>query len=530
MSIDEQQQQPDHYKFDWRFQKQIVALTFRDPTFLASYHDILSPAYFQSRDLFRLMDMIVRHYDRYMQAPAHMPELINLYARKHKLEIVEVQKLLTLVDEMEKMDLSNQEFVRDRVVRFGRKQALKQAVAETIEILKDDDESEEEDSFDRARPLVEKALSVGRGTSSDGMFLHDIISMLPDKNARSAIAKRVSTGLKRVDYCLGGGPGSGELVLFVSPPAVGKSLVMDNMAAMNVFAKKRVALYTMELKSLDVMNRVVCRLTGFPIRDLQSPTADSRRRYEAHVADLMSRTGPEGLPLAVQYYSPKSATVGTIRSHLTHLRVRRDFKPDLIIVDYADKVLPTYRTGPRSEGNTYLEMGAVLEELIGLANDFECPVVTGSQLRREGVKKAKTRGQICDMDDLADSMRKAHDADVIITLNQSPEERMANRMRAFLAKVRRGEAGIVIDLNVDYSRMKVTECSEQRSHEEIFGHAYELPVNDDPSKTDLIAPEPEVQEVSDILEEVSSYTETFGTEIQDGGPTEVEPSLVQSRE
>ena len=50
----------DHYKFDWRFQKQIVALMFRDPTFLASYHDVLSPTYFSSRDLLRLSEKILR--------------------------------------------------------------------------------------------------------------------------------------------------------------------------------------------------------------------------------------------------------------------------------------------------------------------------------------------------------------------------------------------------------------------------------------------------------------------------------------
>ena len=157
------------------------------------------------------------------------------------------------------------------------------------------------------------------------------------------------------------------------------------------------------------------------------------------------------------YHSNKTVSANHLRTYLTKLYSLENFKPGLIIIDYADLMLPNKQT-KRSADSTYEEMGTIFYDLKALADQFDCPVVTGSQL---GKSAWNTSGdEVASQDMLADSSRKAHVAYGIVTLNQTREESDLKKMRLYVAKARRGKTNTTVYVDFDKAINQIHECAE----------------------------------------------------------------------
>ena len=102
--------------------------------------------------------------------------------------------------------------------------------------------------------------------------------------------------------------------------------------------------------------------------------------------------------------------------------------PDVVIVDYADLIMPQTRQKERR-----FELGATFRSLRQIAKDFECAVWTGSQTNKEGYDQP-----VISLKTISESGEKAQIADVIIGLCQTDQEASKKRMRAIILKNRQG--------------------------------------------------------------------------------------------
>ncbi len=84
--------------------------------------------------------------------------------------------------------------------------------------------------------------------------------------------------------------------------------------------------------------------------------------------------------IIIKYYPARTITSHTIQAHVQQM-ASLGFKPDLIIVDYADLMSANARTDAR-----YQELGAVYEELRGLAGELQVPIWTASQTQRSALQ------------------------------------------------------------------------------------------------------------------------------------------------
>lgn len=454
------EERSSQYLFGPDFQKKILALMFRDPQWLSRHHDVVSPSYFTRDDLMIIATITTDYFKAYGRPPVTViRDLLISQCQKYRKSDGEIFRLQRLVDELETIDLSDEAYISDRVRLFGRRQAMCLMVSEFVDLVEKDPGNDLE-YYDGAQTLVDKALSVGRGASNDGLWLGDILDNpfgTPESRAR-----RVPTGYPLLDAALGGGLEPGELFVILAAPGVGKTLMMLNMALYAVRSGFSVAFFTMEMTEERIGRRIVARLTGIPMNFLKEPTEESKLIYSErrpHVENVLGADWRDRF--VVKYYAPKRASCGTLRSHLSYLHASRGFKPNLCFVDYADKMKPM-RSSKNS--NLYQEVGETYEGLDAIGDDFEMPLVTGSQLNRYGVSESKTEDSVAGMNNVADSARKGHDADGVYSLNQTPEEKAVGRLRGYLDKCRDGESGLVIDHDVDYSRMKLTQSDTQVSN------------------------------------------------------------------
>ena len=101
-------------------------------------------------------------------------------------------------------------------------------------------------------------------------------------------------------------------------------------------------------------------------------------------------------------------------------------------------------------------MGRVYSELSRLGSDFNSLIWTASQVQR-----TKNEETVIKQDNVADSWRKAHKADGIISLNQTIDEYRAGRMRLWVDKVRRArKKNFLVHLHCDFDISYMRELSE----------------------------------------------------------------------
>ena len=120
-------------------------------------------------------------------------------------------------------------------------------------------------------------------------------------------------------------------------------------------------------------------------------------------------------------------TVGSIHSHLNQLEIS-GFVPDIIFIDYADLL-----TSDRKFKEKIHEIDDVFVNLRGLSKERNIAVVSATQGTRDAIDARRVG-----LRQTSGSIGKAKIADVVITLNQTEEERRNRVMRLFGAKVREG--------------------------------------------------------------------------------------------
>ena len=97
----------------------------------------------------------------------------------------------------------------------------------------------------------------------------------------------------------------------------------------------------MELSEKYVGDRYDCVFTHTPTNEIK----DNMDKIKKQVQKLTGK-------LLIKYFPPKSITTKTIETHIEKM-IASGNKPDLIIIDYADLVLPF----SKSKDSTYAEQG-----------------------------------------------------------------------------------------------------------------------------------------------------------------------------
>ncbi len=142
--------------------------------------------------------------------------------------------------------------------------------------------------------------------------------------------------------------------------------------------------------------------------------------------------------IIIKYYPARTITSHTIQAHIQQM-TSLGFKPDLIIVDYADLMSANARTDAR-----YQELGAVYEELRGLAGELQVPIWTASQTQRSALQD-----EVIQADKIAESYSKIMTADLVVSISRKLEDKVHKTGRAHIIKNRFGGDGQTFPMIID---------------------------------------------------------------------------------
>jgi replicative DNA helicase len=428
------------YDFSGSFQEKILALTWREPSFFLIYKDCIKPQFFESDMHMDLSRILIDYYEKYELAPTleAVVEEVRVLTSGSKLKKEKAGEYLETVSRLVELDLSDASYVKDKIVAFGRKQALTEAILKSVDDLK------KASDFSIIEQRIKEANQVGQDIGDFGTFyFEDIDSRLERYDKRDT--EKIPTGIDLLDKVMAGGLGRGELGIVIAPPGTGKTLSLINIGANGIMQGKNVAHFSLEMSEERVTQRYDSTFT-----DKDFAYIKANKESVAKALGMLSRARKG--KLVVKSYPTRTCTIDMIKSYLSRIKLAKGFVPDLIIIDYPDLMRPT---ATYKERRTELEI--LYEELRGLAQAFDCACWGASQTNRGALEK-----KVVTIADLAESFGKAAVADFMIAISQTKDEKKNNELRYYIAKSRNGESDYTVHCDVYYDRMKIRSNAERQ--------------------------------------------------------------------
>jgi hypothetical protein len=119
--------------------------------------------------------------------------------------------------------------------------------------------------------------------------------------------------------------------------------------------------------------------------------------------------------LIIKEYPTASAGSNHFRHLLNELKLKRNFKPDIIYIDYLN-ICMSSRLKFGANVNSYTYIKSIAEELRGLAVEFNVPVVSATQTTRSGYSNTDVG-----LEDTSESFGLPATADLMFALITSEE-------------------------------------------------------------------------------------------------------------
>lgn len=420
--------------FNLAFQTKILSLMVRDKDFIVSHYDTIKAKYFTAKPYQLLAQIILSYHSKYKKIPTYEvleKELEKNIIRNPGLDITEC---FDLNREIFTINLEDSYYIKDEVILFAKKQALKEAFQFGIEEW----HKKEDIDYDLIKKHIEDALRVGVDKNDLGDFyIKDYKKRLEERIALIDNEIRIPITFSRsLNMICNGGLCAEDLVVVLGVTGKGKTHTLINFANSFIESGKRGIYYSLEMRKEQMWDRLDARGTKTPINSVLEHLDMVSDRMESFL-----KNSP-GTDLLIKKYPERGASVNTLISHLSLLEGYYGFKPEFIITDYADimKPIKSYKDKIDSQAEIY-------SDLKFLAQTYKTPVITACQSNRVGWTK-----DTIDLSEISDAYAKTFGASIILTINSTKEEMAHNKCRIYVAKNRDGRQGDEVQLTFDRSR------------------------------------------------------------------------------
>lgn len=159
---------------------------------------------------------------------------------------------------------------------------------------------------------------------------------------------------------------------------VGKSLFMCHMASACLLLGYDVLYITMEMSEEKIAQRIDANLLDIPINKIEEIPRDL---FTSKIGSLKLKTSGR---LIVKEYPTGGAHSGHFRALLNDLKLKKQFKPQIVFIDYLNICASSRLKGMSGSVNSYSYVKAIAEELRGLGVEFDVPIVSATQTTRSG--------------------------------------------------------------------------------------------------------------------------------------------------
>jgi archaellum biogenesis ATPase FlaH len=367
---------------------------------------------------------------------------------------------LALVPEISVMDKEQTlPWLIEHTEKWCQDRAIYLAIMDSINII----EGKHDTLGKNSLPEV---LSEALGVNFDIKVGHDYVD---DSDSRFEFYHRdeehLPFDLEMFNKITKGGLVNKSLNVALAGTGVGKSLFMCHVAAGALTQMKNVLYITMEMAEERIAERIDANLMNVPIDQLENLSKDMFDKKMHKLTD-------KGVgKLIVKEYPTGAANANNFRSLLKELQIKRDFKPDLICIDYLNICASARMKAMGGSINSYTYVKAIAEELRGIAVEFNLPVLTATQTTRGGFGNSDVG-----LEDTSESFGLPATADLMFALISTEELDNLNQIMVKQLKNRYNDptgANKKFVLGIDRAKMRLYDVEDT---------AQTLNVRDEPVK------------------------------------------------
>ena len=413
-------------------QKLYIEFLLSDPELYARCQAIIDAEYFD-RKFRKSVKFIQEHVNGYSVVPT--PEQLKAQTGVE----------FTLVKDI---DERHDEWFLDDFEQFCKHKALANAILNSTDLL-------EENQFGAVEKMIKDAVQVSLAKNLGTDYYTEPAERL--RNLKT-LNGGTSTGWQTMDSKLFGGFNKGELNIFAGGSGAGKSIFLQNLALNWSLMRLNVVYVSLELSENLTAMRMDAMNTGYSTRDLYKNLDDVDLRVK------MQKKKAGSIQI-VQLAS--GCTVNDIRAYLKEYTVQTGIRPDCILIDYLDLMMPAQKKVPPSD--LFIKDKFVSEELRNLAVELDILFATASQLNRGAVDEIEF-----DHSHIAGGLSKIQTADNVIGIFSSRAMRERGRIQIQFMKTRSSSGvGQKVDLEFDINTLRLRDLSEEDQEEQTSSSIFE---------------------------------------------------------
>lgn len=416
----------------------------------------LNKRYFNDRKESIIFEEINRFFIEYNKCIT--PEILSIEVIKRKdISGLEDKEINDTLINIKQSDI-NKDWLLRETESFCKQRAIYNAILDSIGIIEGRDKTYQEDAIPS---LLSNALAV----SFDNHVGHNYID---DSDARFEFYHKVEEKLKFdldiFNKITKGGLSKKTLNIILAGTGTGKSLFMCHCASANILNNKNVLYITMEMAEERIAERIDANLLNLTMDEL---SVIDKKTFDTRLDRIKKKSQGR---LIIKEYPTAGAHAGHFRALLEELKLKQDFIPDIVYIDYLN-ICASQRLKANSNANSYTLIKSIAEELRGLAVEYSIPIMSATQVTRSGYASSDI-----ELTDTSESFGLPATADLMFALISTEELDELGQILVKQLKNRYADPSYYkrFVIGIDKSKMKLydlEQSAQQNLHDS--GQTYE---------------------------------------------------------
>jgi len=381
-----------------RIEQLILENLIYDSQYASLVGVFLKPEYFRAHPEKIVFREIQNHIKEYNKSPS-VSSLANIISERDDLNENLFKNCLEILKAYKKKS-DDTEWLIHETEKWAKDAAVYNGIVDSIAILEGKDKNKPKDVIP---DMLTDALAVSLDTSVGHNYIDDASERWDYYHKRE---QRYPFGIEMLDKITGGGISPKTLTVFLGGTGSGKTLVKTHLASQYIKQGFDVLYITMEMAQERIAERVDANLLDIDLDQIRLLPRDS---FNAKIEKMMNSTRNFGR-LVIKEYPTSGAHVGNFRGLLRELKIKKRFTPQIVILDYLN-ICASNRVKWTSNMNTYVYIKSIAEEIRGFAVECNVPVITSSQLNREGFMSSDP-----DLSNISESFGLPATADLMLAI------------------------------------------------------------------------------------------------------------------
>lgn len=410
--------------------------------YMRKVHPYIHKEYFKENKHKNVLYFISNYISKYNKIPSK--EIIETELEQSNLSENEYKETQEYISSLKSDFVFELNWLVDKTELYCKERALYNALFESVSIV----EGNSKTKLDKG--AIPKILSDALSVSFDKNVGHDYIHDIEKRyEYYTSEEYKIPFDIEKLNKITNGGIGRKTFTIFLGGTGTGKSLVMCHLAASYIMNNLKVLYISMEMSEEKIAERIDSNLMNIPISEIKNI---QKNNYLQKIKSIINKTSGN---LIIKDYPTASAHAGHFRYLINELKEKKNFIPDVIIIDYLN--ICASERYKANANNMYLLNKAIAEELRGLAIEFNVPIISGTQTNRDGINSSDLS-----LTNISESMGTAHTSDLILGLITTEELEKQEKMLIKQLKNRYNDPSRdkIFAIGVDRSRMKLYDVSD----------------------------------------------------------------------